>query len=244
MRRLLTYIGLNILVSALVTLGVLILWERFREQPAESSAYVPPVATSATQISAPATSVPEPTPAPTQALETYLVQSGDSLLSIAIAYDTTVEVLMALNGLANADQLGAGMVIFVPGETPPAVVENQAPEPAPTSTPAVYSSDNPQVGILAVIGAGDLGTERVVLRQIGDAQVPLAGWSLRTETGDTYLFPQLSLFRGGAVSVHSAAGVDSVVDLYWGRDQAAWQSGAVVNLLDPQGNVHATYTIP
>jgi len=59
-----------------------------------------------------------PTPTPTReppesTATTYTVRSGDNLLRIAAAYGTTTESLMALNGLANADQLAIGQVLKV-----------------------------------------------------------------------------------------------------------------------------------
>jgi len=59
---------------------------------------------------------PTPTPTrepPASTATTYIVRSGDTLLRIAAAYGTTTESLMALNGLANADQLAIGQVLKV-----------------------------------------------------------------------------------------------------------------------------------
>lgn len=44
----------------------------------------------------------------------YIVQSGDTLFSIALRYDTDVETLRRLNGLPD-DAIGAGQVLLVPG---------------------------------------------------------------------------------------------------------------------------------
>jgi len=59
-----------------------------------------------------------PTPTPTReppesTATTYTVRAGDNLLRIALAYGTTAESLMALNGLENADQLAIGQVLKV-----------------------------------------------------------------------------------------------------------------------------------
>jgi LysM repeat protein len=180
--------------------------------------------------------------APTMALTTYTVQPGDTLGSIALDLDVDVETLMEINGLQDRDAIGANMVLFVPLP----VSDQPPPEKAPTSapTPAAYSSDDPQISIVSVVGAGDVDTERVVLRRAGSGELPLAGWSLETGSGERYYFPQLILYADGAVSVHSAAGVNSVVDLYWGRSTAAWPSGSQVRLLDPAGELHASYRVP
>lgn len=59
---------------------------------------------------------PSPTPArvaPDSTAVTYTVRPGDNLLQIAILYGTTVESLMSINGLSNADQLSVGQVLQV-----------------------------------------------------------------------------------------------------------------------------------
>lgn len=81
-----------------------------------------PAAMTATAKAAPSSTptivVDTPTPTPTRAApETtaiyYTVRAGDTLSGIAMAHGTTVESLMRINGLANADQLGAGQRLQV-----------------------------------------------------------------------------------------------------------------------------------
>ena len=59
-----------------------------------------------------------------------------------------------------------------------------------------------------------------------------------------YKFPALRLNNKGRVALHSAAGQDTVIDLYWARADAVWKSGAQVRLIDAQGTVHATFAVP
>lgn len=65
-----------------------------------------------------------PTSPPPSGVAEYTVQWGDTLLSIAYSFDTTVEAIMALNGLTNAGYIRIGQVLKVSG-TPGA-----APGPA------------------------------------------------------------------------------------------------------------------
>lgn len=44
---------------------------------------------------------------------TYAVAEGDTLWDIALKFNTTVEALVAVNGLANADELTVGQVLKV-----------------------------------------------------------------------------------------------------------------------------------
>ena len=72
----------------------------------------------------------------------------------------------------------------------------------------------------------------------------MAGWQLAGPDEVAYKFPALRLNNKGRVAVHSAAGQDTVIDLYWARADAVWKSGAQVRLIDAQGAVHATFAVP
>ncbi|MFQ5886891.1 MAG: LysM peptidoglycan-binding domain-containing protein [Anaerolineae bacterium] len=74
--------------------------------------------------------VPEPTETvlPTGGLETYVVQSGDNLITIAAMFGTTVEALMEANDISSPEELRAGQELIIPGGTP---------TPAPTKTPTL-----------------------------------------------------------------------------------------------------------
>ncbi|MEX2161820.1 MAG: lamin tail domain-containing protein [Anaerolineales bacterium] len=115
-------------------------------------------------------------------------------------------------------------------------------EPSP-ATQAALQSDR-QVNISAVIGAGDLANERVVLEQVGAEDISLAGWSLRDENGNEYRFPALVLHSGAQLSVYTGQGEDTATALYWGRLVAAWSSGEQAVLYDASGRAQAAYETP
>jgi len=48
-------------------------------------------------------------------LPVYIVQSGDTLYDIAIQFYTTVDEIMAVNGLSNGDSLLVGDRLLIPG---------------------------------------------------------------------------------------------------------------------------------
>jgi hypothetical protein len=98
--------------------------------------------------------------------------------------------------------------------------------------------------IVSVIGAGVADTEIAVLQNKGEDAVLLTDWILRNGEGSSYKFPQVKMFKDGIVQVHTAAGANTPVDLYWGRNQPVWHSGDVASLFDTQGNLRATYVIP
>lgn len=110
------------------------------------------------------------------------------------------------------------------------------------------STINPQtdiaVKISSVVGAGTLGAEIVVVKFEGEGQLDLVSWQLKDEDGNTFKFPQLTLYPNGAVQVHTATGTDTVIDLYWGIGDAVWSSGENARLFDSQGNLRAVYRVP
>ena len=100
------------------------------------------------------------------------------------------------------------------------------------------------VDIVSVIGAETLDAEMVLIRYTGEGELDLAGWHLEDEDKNIFIFPQLTLYPEGAVQVHTMAGQDTVVDLYWGLRQSVWESGEEVSLVDPQGTERASYKVP
>jgi LysM repeat protein len=263
-RRLLLYLLLNALVSASATYAVLWYWDQ--QHPAGIGVLPASTAVAATQAALSLNSVPEATAAPTLTLppagETaaagptptiYVAKAGDTLGKIAQAYDVTVEAIMEANGLTDANLLtvGQSLVIPVAGYVPPTATPGAEPAVPATSAaepprPTVTSAPNQpaaQLSIVEVRKAGTLADEVVVLRNDG-GQVALAGWTLRDETGSSYVFPALTLAAGSTVNLHTAAGSDSAEDLYWGQAQAVWATGHSVLLSDAAGNLHTRFTIP
>ena len=112
--------------------------------------------------------------------------------------------------------------------------------PQPTLSP---NSDIP-IEIVSVIGANNLSAEVVILRYLGEGQIDLTNWQLRDENGNIFLFPSIIFFKGGAVQIHTAAGTNTVIDLYWGMTAPVWKSGEIASLYDSSGNLIAVYKVP
>jgi hypothetical protein len=123
-------------------------------------------------------------------------------------------------------------------------------QPAPVSSDPVTTQAvlNPQVDIpveiVSIIGGGTLNAELVVIRNAGTDALALAGWQLRDADRNTFTFPNLTLNGGGAVQIHTEAGTNTVIDLYWGETESVWDSGEEAQLVDPAGNVRAVYQVP
>lgn len=100
------------------------------------------------------------------------------------------------------------------------------------------------VEIVSIVGAGTLDAEWVIIRNMGTERLNLSGWRLLDADRHVFTFPNLTLNTGGAVQVHTVAGTNTVIDLYWGLNDPVWSSGEEAQLLDPGGNVRAVYTVP
>jgi LysM repeat protein len=245
-RRLLLYLLLNAVVSAVATLTVLWLWERSRAPAAVSLSATQAATgpTAAPPASAEASLLPaEPSPT------VHIVQNGETLGSIAQQYGVSVDDLMAANGLGDPNVLSVGQTLVIPleGVTTAAPVLSALPTstvepPRPTAT-RDPNLPLPRLTIRAAQAPGVLADETLVIVNLG-GPVDLAGWTVRDEGGTLYTFPSLTLFEEGAVNLHTTEGENTVTDLYWGQPQAVWASGRTAFLSDPSGNLHARFTVP
>ena len=207
-----------------------------------------------------ATATQAPLPTPTLELVEYIVQEGDTVGSIADQFEISIEAIVYVNQLSNPDSISVGQTLkipvgglVIPTETtiPPTLVASPTPRPSlspttgpsPTAAPTL-TGDEPQVYIDSVVGVGDLSTERVLLRRSGLGELSLAGWQLSDRDGNVYTFPQLTLYEGGAVSLNTRTGTNTVVDLFWNLGAAVWRPGEQVSLLDATGTLRAIYYIP
>jgi hypothetical protein len=168
------------------------------------------------------------------------------LLNVVVSAATTYAVLYLWNQAHPTPSLPPGLISptlenLVLTET----VQATNPTSQPVDTVAApIPLDQQVISIDNVFGIGDLPNEVVLIKSKTDASLSLTGWQLKDNAGNIYTFPELTLNKGGAVQVHTSAGVNTVIDLYWGRDTAVWQEGKTVLLLDAQGIERARYTIP
>lgn len=250
----------NALVSLVIAVAVIWVFEARRPDAEELAAINTP--RPAPVLAAPAaqpTVAPNPaatTPAPIVAVETatpevadvnseevYVVQPGDTMLVIATRYNVTVEDILNANNLNDPNFVFAGqrLVIPVQGGSPSAgTTPNQLP--TPTATLAIAPDG---VRITAVTGVGDLQNEQVVLVNDSDTPFSLQGWQLQRADGDIYTFRNdVPLFPGGSIRLHSGAGSDTSIDLYWNLTEAVWQNGAEARLVTAEGDTITTYVVP
>ncbi len=80
--------------------------------PATTETVTPtPTPSSQPDVTAPQ---PPPPPAPAAARRTYIVQSGDTLLGIALRFDVTVTALAAANSIESPYALSIGQELIIP----------------------------------------------------------------------------------------------------------------------------------
>jgi len=116
--------------------------------------------------------------------------------------------------------------------------------PTPTAVPTLTPPSAGEIRlVLQVLNPGDLASEMVQVVNQGPF-VRLSGWTLSDEDGNSYTFPDFSLWGGGAVNVHSGGGSNTTADLYWDQPVAVWDAGDLVTLSDGDGATIATYTVP
>jgi hypothetical protein len=141
-----------------------------------------------------------------------------------------------LNALVSA--LVSGAILFYYDRA------NHKTDCATSETVPTLASSGVNAEIVSVTGAGVLASESVTIQNNGDTKFLMTGWTLKDSQGSTYTFPQLTLYPGGTVQVHTGPGTDTAADLYWQRSEPVWESGELASLYDTQNIARAFYRIP
>ena len=273
LKRMIPLLLVNIVVSALVAVG---LWT-YLEQRSPQGAVEPvvtiviqenagvansaePAAILVPEISAADSgeTAPQPTPTPAAVAEeasdvrleavTHVVQSGELLGNISVQYDVSVNEIVAANGLDNPNQIFVGQELIIPANSE-LVEAAQAAEATPAPPTAVPPEEivtgETSLSIAAVSGAGDLNSEHIELVNIGADPIVLDGWTLTDDAGNIFTFGQATLFGGGSgLKVHTRAGENGATDLFWGGNTPVWSAGKTVIVRDTDGLIQADFVVP
>ncbi len=237
------FLALNVVVSATTMLIVLAIWDR---RPAGRASATPTATINVGALVATALPTSTATLPPSPTPSTYTVQPGDTLFHISQVLGIEMEAIMAANGITDPNTLDVGQVLRIPqvegasASAPRPPLAEGSVLPTATSNP---DSDAPRVQIREVSGRGNLETETVFLLNLG-GQANMTGWTLDDGRGHRYVFPNFILHNDGAVNLHTRAGIDNPIDLYWGLSEAVWLPGTTVTLRDASGQVHDTFRIP
>lgn len=129
----------------------------------------------------------------------------------------------------------------VPDNSAPAVAST--PEPTKVARPSEYPKGLIKIENIVAPPGGSAADEVVVLQRTGSGVLQMEGWKLEDTNGNIFTFPELQLFEDGAINIHTSAGIDTVIDLYWNKTDPVWQIGETATLLDPLGNIQATFQV-
>ena len=163
-------------------------------------------------------------------------------LNILISAGTTVSVLLIWQAAHPTPEITSpDSPVNTSTADPSAAAEAVKPTSQSTLT---FLQEDLQITIRSVVGAGNLEMENVQILNQSEGAVNLNGWQLQNNRGTHFTFPALILNQNGAVEVHSKAGANTVIELYWQSDTPIWQPGDTVTLVDTDGTVQATYQIP
>jgi len=122
--------------------------------------------------------------------------------------------------------------------SPPPEPTKSSLTPPPTNPPD--SSFDLHIVLVEYSRPGrDWTEEHVLIENRGAANLNLTGWKLGHDESGAYEFPAgFVLDSGRSVRVWSTKGVDTEIELYWGREEAAWPpEDGIVHLWDASGAV-------
>lgn len=178
----------------------------------------------------------------------HVVEAGEVVSIIAQQYNVFPGDVLAANGMEPDDILHIGDVLIIPVEGC-AALNTPTPIPSATNTPFSLTrvaptvtlppaAENAQIEIVSVSNFGDVNTEMVELRNIGE-RLNLEGWTLVDEDGTTFTFPAFYMPRDSRVRIYTRQGANTPAALYWGLDAPVWSRGEAVTLNDALGMVQA-----
>jgi hypothetical protein len=123
------------------------------------------------------------------------------------------------------------------------------PAPAYTGTEVVVAPSTTEgkaqgsIEIEMVVGAGDLDLEMVQFKNSGKVPVDLNGWTVSNGSNLSFTFPLLVLYPDGGLNLFSKSGVNTSIELFWGRSTSAWQAGETIRLVDTSGVARSEFQI-
>jgi LysM repeat protein len=144
---------------------------------------------------------------------------------------------------------------------PPEPAVTVGPSPTPTITPPITTTatggstalappatpgngSNPiNIVITEVIDPGSLPGETLIVLNQGMG-TSMLNWKLSGSPLGNFVFPDIFLFSGGSIRVHSVAGQNTPSDLYLGQSEPAWPSGATIVLSNDTGTEISRYMVP
>ncbi len=111
-------------VAALVVVPAVIVFAACGTTDQASKETLPPIRTTTSTAAPETTTIPD-------GVRFYVIKRGDTLAAIAASFSVTVQSIVDLNGLGNADAIQAGQTVEIPSGI---IVIDELPEPPVTTT--------------------------------------------------------------------------------------------------------------
>ncbi len=273
-RFILTLIIVPTVVSFLVTMLVLWIWDSQREPvtyiyPTDSpTSQIPPRTQPPVAEGGAPASVEDGEQPPVQPEEPgqvvqppveggcenpmHEVQSGDTLSGIAGQYSVAMDDILVVNpALPDPNSLAIGQVLVIP--------VCGVPTPTPTLTPTVTPIPSPVIPTPIPTPTppppGDVELTIREVRNPGDVTteaVVVANLGSQIDLEGWVLSDEDGnefVFPAiqlfhGEVIIFTGVGQDTPIDLHWGLSEAVWEVGEAVSLYDQAGALQASYRIP
>jgi hypothetical protein len=161
-------------------------------------------------------------------------------------------IMIMIAGMVMGAQAAVERIFHLPtGLVDPTYTPTPAPsstlDPTSTSTPVQTVQAATCLKIAAIVNdppGNDLAVETVLIENNLDIPVDLAGWTLRDDQKNIYIFPVYTLASGQTLSVWSRTGVDTTGNLFWNLPSEVWNNGGdCAYLRDESGDLqsHACY---
>lgn len=115
--------------------------------------------------------------------------------------------------------------------------------PLPSETPTAPPFTGVIVSIMEVVGAGDLSQEYLVIFNEGTG-TSLKNWRLEGSPIGIFNFPDIFIFTGGTIRIHTKSGQSTPSDLYLNQQSPAWPAGSTIILKNNEGVEIDRYTVP
>ncbi|MBN1219621.1 MAG: protein kinase [Anaerolineae bacterium] len=132
--------------------------------------------------------------------------------------------------------------------------------PTPTGTPTSTSTPIPvtstliptatkapiaeiDVVIAEVIAPGEVARETLVIFNRG-AGANFYEWRLEGSPLGIFVFPDIFIFNGGSIRIHTTVGETTASDLYLNQVEAAWPPGTIITLRTNNGVEITNFTVP
>lgn len=128
-----------------------------------------------------------------------------------------------------------------PTPSPSPTQQRPTPTVLPTFTPPPF--DEIKVVISEVNSPGDLFQETLVILNQG-AGTSLKDWKLEGSPLGVVTFPDIILFSGGSIRIHTVAGENTASDLYLNQGESAWPPGTTIILSNANNAEISRFTVP